>query len=149
MQNKRIQPVRSKRREAYFTNRYKNQQIIKLFSCLWDRIFSKKNLKKNILSLLLMTIPFSKNSILLTPNISQLANQDLEKLPRKNKKDSREHVLGARIGLLGSEFEAEEWFYNKSGKVAFQSGKITKPKKFRILDFLKKKIKEILMNFFF
>jgi len=47
-------------------------------------------------SLFLLPNPLSKNSTLLTPNLSQFSKQGLEKLPQKNNRESREHVLGVR-----------------------------------------------------
>jgi len=47
-----------------------------------------------------------KNLILLDPNIPQFSKQDLERIPLKNNIDSREHVLGVKVGFLGLEIWA-------------------------------------------
>jgi len=57
------------------------EQSINLW--IWGKYFS----------LLLITNPLSKNLTPLTPSISQFSKQDIEKLPLKNKIDSRERAL--------------------------------------------------------
>jgi len=81
-----------------------------------------------------------KNSTLLAPGIPQFSNPDLEKLLLKNNLDNREHVLGVKVGFLGFEIWTQEWFYNKSGKVTFQSGEITGLKMFVTLAHISSKI---------